>query len=59
MENQVQIQGLVSSLDGRRVFKAAAACGVENVEETGRDLALQLLKAGAADILEEIRLLGD
>lgn len=59
IDNQVQIQGLVSSLDGKKVFKAAAACKFAEVEETGRDLALQLLKAGAADILEEIRLLGD
>lgn len=59
MESQVQIQGLVSSLDGRKVFKAATSCEFEKVEETGKSLAVQLLEAGGAEILEEIRLLGD
>ncbi len=59
VEQRIMMAGLVSSLDGKQVFRASAECDFTQIEITGRQLAVQLMEAGAASILEEIKLLGD
>jgi hydroxymethylbilane synthase len=52
--DQVELHGLVASLDGRRILRARATG--QDAEEIGRGLAHQLLEQGAGQILEEVRL---
>lgn len=59
VEQRLMMSGLVSSLDGKQVFRASAECDFNQIVTTGRQLAEQLLEAGAASVLEEIKLLGD
>ncbi len=49
----VELTGMVSSLDGTRVLRAETR-GTKP-EEVGRQLALQMLQRGAAEILEDVR----
>ncbi|NLV21528.1 MAG: hydroxymethylbilane synthase [Syntrophomonadaceae bacterium] len=58
-EEQVRINGLVASLDGSKMYKAATECGFDDVAASGRQLAEQLLAMGADKILDEIRLQGE
>lgn len=58
-DKQLRIAGLVASLDGSQVHSASMVCEFTEIVAAGRQLAGQLLEAGAARILEEIKLLGD
>ncbi len=75
-DQQLIMEGQVSSLDGSLVYKNSAKCELTSkdsrcrdvhgwqgatgqVAATGRNLARQLLAAGAGKILQEIKLLGD
>jgi len=53
--DHLNIQGLISSLDGSRVYKASLECGLDDVAGNGRQLAEQLLSRGAGQVLDEIR----
>lgn len=53
--NQIKLYGLVSSLDGQRVFKSTGIASVNRVIDLGISLADKLLAEGADIILEEIR----
>jgi hydroxymethylbilane synthase len=55
---EIQMEGLVTSLDGQRVIRGEMAGNAQNAEQIGRKLALSLLDKGAGIILEEIRRLG-
>ena len=59
VERRLRMTGLVASLDGSQVYRASADCDFNEIVATGRQLAGQLLEAGAAKILAEIKLLGD
>lgn len=59
VEKRLTMTGLVASLDGSQVYRAEADCDFTEIVSTGRQLAGQLLQAGAAKILAEIKLLGD
>lgn len=56
---QLQLAGLVASLDGTVVFKDSIAGQLDEAEEMGRCLAERLLSRGAAQVLAEIRRLGE
>ncbi|MBP1760701.1 MAG: hydroxymethylbilane synthase [Firmicutes bacterium] len=58
-EDHLKINGLIASLDGSRVYKAAMECGFNDVAKSGCQLAEQLLAMGAGQILDEIRLQGE
>jgi hydroxymethylbilane synthase len=53
-KDAVTVRGLVASLDGTRILRGTA--DGSDSEQAGHDLAQQLLKRGAAQILEEVRL---
>ncbi len=56
IENEnVQIQGLVASLDGKRVIRAIESGSLTEAETVGEKLAKQLTALGADEILAEIR----
>ena len=50
----VTVTGIVVSPDGARAARAAAAGSVDNAVAVGTDVAEQLLRAGAEDILAEV-----
>jgi hydroxymethylbilane synthase len=51
---QVELSGLVASVDGKRMFRRTRSAAREEAQALGRDLAGELLDAGARSILEEI-----
>jgi hydroxymethylbilane synthase len=51
---QLQLWGVVASLDGRSVVRAQASGGAEDPESLGVSVAEELLKQGAQQILESI-----
>lgn len=52
--NGLYLEGMVGSLDGTVTFKKERRGSKKNAEELGRDLAKDLLKAGARKVLNEI-----
>lgn len=58
-EQRIIINGLVASLDGSTIYKAATECSFDDAAISARQLAEQLLAQGADKILEEIRLQGE
>lgn len=50
----VELTGLVASLDGREVFRASRSAPCADAEGLGRGLARELLDAGARRILDEV-----
>ncbi|PRR71179.1 hydroxymethylbilane synthase [Neomoorella humiferrea] len=52
------IQGMVASLDGRRVLRDFVSAATSAPEAAGRELARKLLDRGAGTILEEVKLKG-
>lgn len=54
VNGQVQLTGLVASLDGRRVFCRTITGAPHEAEMLGRRLGQELLRAGARDVLKEI-----
>jgi hydroxymethylbilane synthase len=57
--DEIILEGLVSSLDGTRVFKSQEKGELAKSSEVGRILAGRLLKQGADAILAEIERLGE
>jgi hydroxymethylbilane synthase len=55
---QVELTGLVASLDGKKIYRRTRSSAKEEAESLGRGLAQELLDAGAADVLEEVYRLG-
>jgi hydroxymethylbilane synthase len=51
---QIALQGLVASLDGKQMFRMTRSASYDEAESLGRDLARELLDAGARAILDEI-----
>lgn len=58
-ENQLVMEGLVASLDGRIVYRASSTGVISEAGLIGQELAQQLLQEGADRLLAEIRQLGD
>ena len=54
-DGQFYLRGIVASLDGSRLIRAAAAGSEKDPESLGATVAEDLLKAGAREILESIR----
>lgn len=54
INNQLHLRGLVGSVDGKTVLRAAATGQADEAEQIGIAVAEKLLKAGAATILQEI-----
>jgi len=54
MGETVELAGLVSSVDGREVFRRSRKAPREQAEALGRDLAREILAAGGKRILDEI-----
>jgi hydroxymethylbilane synthase len=50
----VELTGLVASLDGKQIFRRTRSAPCDQAESLGRDLARELLDAGARSILDEI-----
>lgn len=51
---QLELTGLVSSVDGQQMLKKTVSCHVDQAEATGVALAKQLLEEGAGAILNEV-----
>ena len=51
----LKLNGLVASLDGKRVIKETLSANKDNAEEIGLELAKKLTALGADEILAEIR----
>ena len=51
----LKLNGLVASLDGKRVIKETLSGNKDNAEEIGLELAKKLTALGADEILAEIR----
>jgi hydroxymethylbilane synthase len=49
--DQVRMQAAVMSADGRRVLRAHGAAAAADARRLGRDLAAELLRAGASDLI--------
>lgn len=54
--NKLILDGIVGSIDGSVTFRKKIIGSIKNPEKLGRNLASQLLKAGASEILNEIYL---
>lgn len=52
LDGRLRLVGVVASIDGTRVLRAAATAPVEDAERLGGAVAEDLLKQGAAEILE-------
>jgi len=52
LDGRLRLVGVVASIDGSRVLRAAATAPVEDAERLGGAVAEDLLKQGAAEILE-------
>jgi len=57
-DERLVLQGLVSSLDGKRIFRAQLAGSMDEAEQLGKKLGMQMLESGAGQVLEEIRTMG-
>lgn len=55
----ITIEGLVASLDGCRVFRGSIQGNCQEADLIGQQLAHDLLEKGAAEVLAEIREVGD
>ena len=49
------LDGLVSDLQGRKVFQGRLQGPLDMAEQLGQDLAFRLLNQGARSVLDEIR----
>ncbi len=57
VDNVLTLKGLVAHVDGSHILTESvkvAADSVEKVQQAGKDLAMRLLEAGAAEILREL-----
>ena len=55
----ITVEGLVASLDGRRVFRESIQGKCQEADLIGQQLARDLLQKGAASVLAEIRQAGE
>lgn len=55
----IALQGLIASVDGQQVYRGQIQGIKVEGEQLGRDLARQLLARGGAEVLEDIRRLGE
>ena len=53
--NMITINALIASLDGKRVERGSVECNIDDANHEAKELAISMLKAGGAKILEEIR----
>jgi len=53
------VEGLIASLDGRRVFRGSMQGSYQEADVLGQQLAYDLLEKGAAGVLAEIREAGE
>ena len=53
-ESKLWLRGLVGSADGQRLLQAEASASVDDAEALGIDVAEQLLRLGAAEILAAV-----
>lgn len=56
---ELNLQGLVASLDGKTVYKSSIVGNMNQAEKLGVNLAGDLIDQGAFDILQNIKGLGD
>lgn len=54
LNGQVQLTGLVASLDGEKIYRQTRTTSCDRAQSLGRDLARELLDAGARRILDEV-----
>ena len=54
-EDHLVMEGLISSLDGQRIFRDRMLCSVTDAEYGGQTLAQLLLAQGGAQILHELK----
>jgi hydroxymethylbilane synthase len=54
-DGRVTIEGMVASLDGRKVIRRKVVRDTESAVQAGEELAQRVLHAGAGDILDEVR----
>lgn len=52
---ELRLQGVIASLDGKRLFRAEISGSPEEAEELGIALAKRLLAMGADEVLKELR----
>jgi len=57
--NVLHMEGLVASMDGKRIIKDFQAGDINQAAEIGRLLAQKLIQQGADSILQEIRQVGE
>lgn len=57
--DRLQLRAMVASLDGEHVIRDSQDGEIDRAEDIGRNLAKRMLDRGAAQILSEIRRLGD
>lgn len=55
-DNTISIQGMVGSVDGKKIIRNERTGPSNQAQELGRDLAIRLLNNGAQKILDTIRL---
>ncbi|MGD1044016.1 MAG: hydroxymethylbilane synthase [Bacteroidota bacterium] len=53
--NEFQLDAVIGSLDGKRIVRGKKIGTISHAEQTGIDLAKELLSRGGKEILEEIR----
>jgi hydroxymethylbilane synthase len=53
--NEIRLNAVIGSLDGKRIVRGKKIGTISNAEQTGIDLAKELLSRGGKEILEEIR----
>lgn len=51
----LELEGLVSDLDGKRIFRACLTGSADQAEGLGKELALTLIDQGAGAVLDQIR----
>jgi len=52
---KLTLEGLIASLDGKRIIRGKIEGGKNRAEELGKELAEKLIKDGGEDILKEVR----
>jgi hydroxymethylbilane synthase len=57
--DNITVEGLIASLDGRRVFRGSIQGNCQEADLIGQQLAYDLLQKGAAGVLAEIRETGE
>lgn len=54
-EEEIYLRAVVANIDGARVIRLSITGGLEDPEDVGNRLAVNLLEAGAADLIGEFR----